>query len=69
MLEPIEQDIQTVVFKLNTRLAYIRESIDKLQDSRSPHSQQQHALQLREELDAFSKEAQVYNQAPTPPSS
>jgi len=58
-VNPIEVDIQVAISKLNARLEYIRESIDKLHEARSVHLQQQQASELREDLDAYEKEAQV----------
>lgn len=58
-VQPIEQDISTLLSKLNLRLRYIQEAIEKLRDCRSSRSQQQEASELREDMDTYEKEAQV----------
>jgi len=59
-VNPIEVDFQVAISKLNARLNYIREAIEKLEECRSLHLQQQQASELREDLDTYEREAQDF---------
>lgn len=58
-VQPIELDAQTVFSKLNGRLGYIQESVDKLNECRQNLAQQELASEIRDDLGAFERESHV----------